>query len=77
MTNAYSSPVIIGDPLTYQDASMVEDQEKWAYNQFKSLEKKIPELVDTIYVYDALDKLYYGRDMNVITVFSVVLNPVA
>jgi len=28
-------------------------------------------------VYDALDKLYYGRDMNVITVFSVVLNPVA
>ena len=28
-------------------------------------------------VYDALDKLYYGRDMNQITVFSVVLNPVA
>ncbi|TRX61893.1 hypothetical protein FNH22_03195 [Fulvivirga sp. M361] len=28
-------------------------------------------------VYDALDKLYYGRDMNIITVFSVVLNPVA
>ena len=28
-------------------------------------------------VYDALDKLYYGRDMNTITVFSVVLNPVA
>ena len=28
-------------------------------------------------VYDALDKLYYGRDMNVITVFSVVLNPIA
>ena len=27
--------------------------------------------------YDALDKLYYGRDMNTITVFSVVLNPVA
>jgi len=53
MTNAYSSPVIIGDPLTYQDASMVEDQEKWAYNQFKSLEKKIPELVDTIYEYEA------------------------
>ena len=24
---------------------------------------------------DALDKLYYGRDMNIITVFSVVLNP--
>lgn len=28
-------------------------------------------------VYNALDKLYYGRDMNTITVFSVVLNPVA
>ena len=28
-------------------------------------------------VYNALDKLYYGRDMNQITVFSVVLNPVA
>lgn len=28
-------------------------------------------------VYEALDKLYYGRDMNAITVFSVVLNPVA
>jgi hypothetical protein len=28
-------------------------------------------------IYDALDKLYYGRDMNQITVFSVVLNPVA
>ncbi|MTI26410.1 hypothetical protein E1163_15740 [Fulvivirga kasyanovii] len=28
-------------------------------------------------VYDALDKLYYGRDSNTITVFSVVLNPVA
>lgn len=28
-------------------------------------------------MYDALDKLYYGRDMNQITVFSVVLNPVA
>lgn len=27
--------------------------------------------------YNALDKLYYGRDMNQITVFSVVLNPVA
>lgn len=27
-------------------------------------------------VYDALDKLYYGRDMNTITVFSVNLNPV-
>ncbi len=26
-------------------------------------------------VYEALDKLYYGRDLNAITVFSVVLNP--
>ena len=26
-------------------------------------------------VYSALDKLYYGRDINTITVFSVVLNP--
>ena len=28
-------------------------------------------------VYDALDKLHYGRDKNTITVFSIVLNPVA
>ena len=28
-------------------------------------------------IYDALDKLYYGRDMNTINVFSNVLNPVA
>lgn len=28
-------------------------------------------------IYDVLDKLYYGRDMNTITVFSVVLNPVS
>lgn len=27
-------------------------------------------------VYEALDKLYYGRDMQTITVFSVVLNPI-
>lgn len=27
-------------------------------------------------VYEAIDKLYYGRDMNNITVFSVVLNPI-
>ncbi len=26
-------------------------------------------------VYDALDKLYFGRDVNTITVFSVALNP--
>ena len=26
---------------------------------------------------DALQKLYYGRDMNTITVFSVVLNPIS
>ncbi len=25
--------------------------------------------------YEALDKLYFGRDLNAITVFSVVLNP--
>ncbi|MEO9871353.1 hypothetical protein [Ekhidna sp.] len=28
-------------------------------------------------MYDAMDKLYYGRDMNNLTVFSIVLNPVA
>ncbi len=28
-------------------------------------------------IFDALDKLYYGRDMNTINVFSVVLNPVS
>jgi hypothetical protein len=28
-------------------------------------------------VLDCLDKLYYGRDRNTITVFSVVLNPVS
>lgn len=28
-------------------------------------------------VMDALQKLYYGRDMNTITVFSVVLNPIS
>lgn len=28
-------------------------------------------------IYEALDKLYYGRDMNTINVFSVVLNPVS
>lgn len=28
-------------------------------------------------IYEALDKLYYGRDRNTLTVFSVVLNPVA
>lgn len=27
-------------------------------------------------ILEALDKLYYGRDMNLITVFSVVLNPI-
>ena len=26
-------------------------------------------------VYEALDKLYFGRDLNTITVFSVILNP--
>lgn len=28
-------------------------------------------------MYDAMDKLYYGRDINNITVFSIVLNPIA
>lgn len=28
-------------------------------------------------ILDALEKLYYGRDRNTLTVFSVVLNPVA
>lgn len=28
-------------------------------------------------IYDGLDKLYYGRDKNTITVFSVVLNPIS
>lgn len=28
-------------------------------------------------MYEALDKLYYGRDVYAITVFSVVMNPIA
>ena len=28
-------------------------------------------------IMDALQKLYYGRDMNTITVFSAVLNPIS
>lgn len=28
-------------------------------------------------IFNALEKLYYGRDRNMITVFSVVLNPVS
>ena len=28
-------------------------------------------------ILNALQKLYYGRDMNTITVFSVVLNPIS
>ena len=28
-------------------------------------------------IIEALQKLYYGRDMNTITVFSVVLNPIS
>ncbi len=28
-------------------------------------------------ILEALDKLYYGRDMNAVTVFSVVLNPIS
>lgn len=27
-------------------------------------------------IYEALDKLYFGRDVNTITVYSVVMNPV-
>lgn len=27
------------------------------------------------HVYEALDKLYFGRDLNTLAVFSVVLNP--
>ncbi len=27
-------------------------------------------------IYDALDKLYFGRDQNSITVYSVVMNPI-
>jgi hypothetical protein len=45
------------------------------------LAKGDPELHTSYFraknMYDALDKLYYGRDMNTITVFSLVLNPVA
>jgi carbamoylphosphate synthase large subunit len=28
-------------------------------------------------MYEALDKLYYGRDVYAITVFSIVMNPIA
>lgn len=28
-------------------------------------------------MYEALDKLYFGRDMNTISVYSIVLNPVS
>lgn len=28
-------------------------------------------------MYEALDKLYFGRDMNTISIFSIVLNPVS
>ncbi|MGZ5282984.1 MAG: hypothetical protein ACXWEY_11970, partial [Bacteroidia bacterium] len=28
-------------------------------------------------IYEALDKLYYGRDMNTITVYIVKLNPIS
>jgi carbamoylphosphate synthase large subunit len=28
-------------------------------------------------IYEALDKLYYGREVNSITVYSVVMNPIA
>lgn len=28
-------------------------------------------------MYDALDKLYYGREMNALTVFSIALSPIS
>jgi hypothetical protein len=28
-------------------------------------------------ILEAIDKLYYGRDMNSVTIFSVVLNPIS
>lgn len=47
---------------------------QWAANKDKELHTSYFRATG---VYDALDKLNYGRDMNIITVFSVVLNPVA
>lgn len=47
---------------------------QWIANGEKELHTSYFRASD---IHDALDKLYYGRDRNTITVFSVVLNPVA
>lgn len=47
---------------------------QWAVNGEKDLQTSYFRAKN---IYDALDKLYYGRDINSITVFSVVLNPVS
>ncbi len=46
---------------------------QWAVKNEKELHTSYFRAKD---VYEALDKLYYGRDMQTITVFSVVLNPI-
>lgn len=45
---------------------------QWAAKSDKELHTSYFRAKD---VYEALDKLYYSRDMQTITVFSVVLNP--
>lgn len=45
---------------------------QWATKNEKELHTSYFRAKD---VYEALDKLYYGRNMQTITVFSVVLNP--
>lgn len=47
---------------------------QWMARGYKELHTSYFRAKD---IYDALDKLYYGRDMNTITVFSAVLNPVS
>ncbi len=46
---------------------------QWTANGGKELHTSYFRAKD---VYEALDKLYYSRDMQTITVFSVVLNPI-
>lgn len=46
---------------------------QWATKNDKELHTSYFRAKD---VYEALDKLYYGRNMQTITVFSVVLNPI-
>ncbi len=46
---------------------------QWTANGEKELHTSYFRAKD---VYEALDKLYYSRDMQTITVFSVVLNPI-